>query len=124
MAYFNRMFFRIIKILCKLFGMACIVELVREKLGVLVYTLQYNLKAQAKKMAWMFLLVVLAFILLGLGLRFLLLGMAYWLNALFSSTYLGFFLVSIFCFLMVILMVLMLRRKINDQEEEKITNGK
>lgn len=119
------MFFRIIKMLCKLFGIACIVEMVRERIGVLLYTLQHNLKAQAKKIARMFLLASLVFILLGLGLQFLLLGLVCWLNAVLSSTYLGFFLVSMVCFLMVILMVLMLRRKINNQEAEQdhITDG-
>ncbi|MCT4697147.1 MAG: phage holin family protein [Candidatus Cardinium sp.] len=119
------MFVRVIKILCKLLGIACIVELVREKLGGFVHTLQRGLKAKAKKVAQLVLLAALTFILFGLGLRFLLLGLAYWLNALLSSTYLGFFLVSIFCFLMVVLVVLILRSKMNNQPltQEKISDG-
>ncbi|AXI24356.1 holin superfamily III [Cardinium endosymbiont of Sogatella furcifera] len=119
------MFVRMIKILCKLLGIACIVELVREKLGGLVHTLQYSLKEKAKQVVQVFVLAALTFILFGLGLRFLLLGLAYWLNALLSSAYLGFFLVSIFCFLMVMLVVFMLRSKMNNQPltQEKISDG-
>ncbi|WP_342265254.1 phage holin family protein [Cardinium endosymbiont of Philonthus spinipes] len=113
------MFFRMIKMLCKLFGMACIVGIVREKLGVFAHTFQHNLQTKAKKIIQIFLLGSLVFILLGLGLRFLLLGLAYWLNTVFSSAYLGFFLVSIFCFLMVMFMVLMLRNKISSQEADQ-----
>ncbi|TSJ80911.1 MAG: phage holin family protein [Candidatus Cardinium sp.] len=104
---------------CKLFGIACIVEIVRERLGMLAYTLRYNLSAHAKKIARMFLLVCIACVLLGLGLSFLLLGLAYWLNIIFSSLYLGFFLVSIFCFLMVAFVILMLRRTVNSQAVEQ-----
>ena len=117
------MFLRIIKMLCKLFGIACLVEIVREKLGMLACTLQHNLKEKAKKVAQMFFLAALVFILLGLALRFLLLGLACWLNVVLSSAYLGYFLVSIFCFLIVIVMVLVLRSKINSQEEEQISDG-
>lgn len=104
--------------LCKLFGVACIVGIVRERIGMLAYTLQHNLKAQAKKIVRMFLLGSLAFILLGLGCQFLLLGLACWLNTVLPGTYLGFLLVAMVCFLMVILMVLILRRKIHNQEAE------
>lgn len=99
--------------------MACIVGIVREKLGVFAHTFQHNLQTKAKKIIQIFLLGSLVFILLGLGLRFLLLGLAYWLNTVFSSAYLGFFLVSIFCFLMVMFMVLMLRNKISSQEADQ-----
>ncbi|WP_250238755.1 phage holin family protein [Cardinium endosymbiont of Oedothorax gibbosus] len=99
--------------------------MVRKRMGMLVCALQHNLKAQAKKIAQMFLLGSLAFILLGLGLQFLLFGLACWLNAVLCNTYLGFLLVAMGCFLMVILIVLMLRRKINNQEVEQghITDG-
>lgn len=119
------MFFRIVKILCKLFGMVCIVELVREKLGTLVYTLQHSLKAKAKQMAWMVLIFSIAFILFGLGLRFLLLGLACWLNEVLASTYLGFLLVAMFCFVMMGCVLLIWRSNSNNQatDQEKITDG-
>ncbi|MGI2298391.1 phage holin family protein [Candidatus Cardinium hertigii] len=119
------MFFRIIKIVSKLFGMACIVELVREKLAVCIYTFQHGLKKKAKKVGWILLIFSTAFILFGLGLRFLLLGLACWLNQILSSTYLGFLMVAFFCFLMVGVVLLMFRSHMNDQaaDQEKITDA-
>ncbi|MGI2262214.1 phage holin family protein [Candidatus Cardinium hertigii] len=118
------MFFKIVKIVSKLFGMACMVELVREKLALLIYTLQDSLKKKAKKVGWILLIFSTAFVLFGLGLRFLLLGLACWLNQIFASNYLGFFMVAFFCFLMVLAVLLMLRSHINDQsaDQEKITD--
>ncbi len=105
--------------------MACIVEMVREKLGMLVYTLQHRFKAKAKRIANLVVCFALGFIFLSLGLRFLLVGCACWLNAVFSSTYLGFFIVSVFCFLMVMVILFMVRSSVNSQEvdQEKITDG-
>ena len=125
LAHFTRMFFRIVKIVSKLFGMACIVELVREKLALLIYTFQHSLKKRAKKIGWILLIFSTAFILFGLGLRFLLLGLACWLNQILSSNYLGFFIVAFFCFLIVVAVLLMLRSHMNDPsaDQEKITDG-
>ncbi|MGI2299282.1 phage holin family protein [Cardinium endosymbiont of Bemisia tabaci] len=105
--------------------MACILELVREKLAVLIYTFQHSLKKKAKKVGWILLIFSTAFILFGLGLRFLLLGLACWLNQIFESNYIGFLMVALFCFLMVAAVLLMLRSHINDQvaDQEKITDG-
>ncbi|WP_243017989.1 phage holin family protein [Candidatus Cardinium hertigii] len=115
----NNILFRIIKIVGKLLGIACMVEIVREKLTIFLYSLQHNLKAQVKKIIRLFFMGTLAFILFSLGLRFLLHGLACWLNAIFASAYLGFFIVSIFCFLMVTLIIFRLRNKINNQEKEQ-----
>ncbi|MGI2257670.1 phage holin family protein [Candidatus Cardinium hertigii] len=119
------MFFRIVKIVSKLFGMACMVELVREKLVILIYAFQDSLKKKAKKVGWILLIFSTAFILFGLGLRFLLLGLACWLNQIFASNYIGFLMVAFFCFLMLAAVLLMLRSHINDQgaDQERITNG-
>ncbi|WP_419241352.1 phage holin family protein [Cardinium endosymbiont of Nabis limbatus] len=108
--------------LCKLLGIACIVEMVRQKLDMVAYTFRHNLRAQAKKIAQVFLLVCLSFILLALGLCFLFLGLACWLNLVCASPYLGFVLVAIFCLVMFMLMVFILRGKINNPvtEQEEI----
>lgn len=121
----NKMFSKIFKIVCKLFGIACLITLVKEKLAMSFHTFQHRLKTKARQMVWMFVVCSIAFILCSLGLRFLLLGLAFWLNQILASTYLGFLLVALLCFLMVGCIVLMVRRNMNNQDldHEKMTDG-
>ncbi|ROT47236.1 hypothetical protein EDM02_03715 [Candidatus Cardinium hertigii] len=112
------MFFKIVKILCKLFGITYLVELAKKKLSISICQFQYNIKAQAKKIGAILLFVFLIFMLFSSGFHFLLLGLAYWLNSLLCSAYMGFFIISIFCFLMVMLIFVILYRKMHYQEEK------
>lgn len=116
------MFFSIIKTLCKLLGAAYIVQKVRERCSLFINKVQHAIKEQAKRIAGIFVLGCVVFMLFSLGLRFLLLGLAYWLNSVLSSDFLGFWIVSIFCFFVAILMGFMLRSKMNNHEEMQEKN--
>lgn len=111
------MLFRIIKIATKLLGMALLVEVAREKMGTIVGNLQDNFKRQAKHILSMCFLIGLAFIFLGLALRFALHGLACWINTMLASNYLGFFLVATFCFVILVFIVMIIRKKMLPVEE-------
>lgn len=115
------MLIRIIKVLIKLFGTAYIAEKIREKLFLSMDEFQYTIRAQIKKIGFVLVFAGFIFVLFSLGLRFLFLGLAYWLNTLLNSSYLGFFIISAFCFLIAVFAVL-LRKKIGNQPEQQETN--
>ncbi len=119
------MLIRIIKVLFKLFGTAYIVEKVREKLVLSVAEFQHTIRIQIKKIGFILVFVGCIFVLFSLGLRFLFLGLAYWLNTLLNSSFLGFFVISACCFLIAVFAVLLLRKKIDNQQgqQEKNING-
>ncbi|TDG93276.1 hypothetical protein CCPUN_09330 [Cardinium endosymbiont of Culicoides punctatus] len=104
---------RIIKLLCKLFGSVYIAEKVREKLIVSISEFQDTMREKIKKMGPIFALVAVIFLLFSLGLRFLLSGLAYWLNAILNSSCLGFFIISILCFVIVAFAVYILHKRTN-----------
>ena len=107
------MFFKIIKVLFRLFGMIYMAETMKIKLGEYTCALQHVIVKKTKKISGILLLSCMIFILFSSALRFLLLGLAHWLNIIFSSIFLGFFIVAIFCFLMIILFLFLLIAKIN-----------
>lgn len=115
------MLVRIIKVLIKLFSTAYIAEKIREKIFLFIAEFQHTIRVQIKKIGFFLVFVGFIFVLFSLGLRFLFLGLAYWLNTLLNSSFLGFFIISAFCFLLAVFAVLF-RKKTGNRPEQQETN--
>jgi hypothetical protein len=111
------MFFKLLKITCKLSGIIYAVERIKMYLRCTVEEGKMTLQAMVQKLAWLVFWVLLLVALLGLGVGFLFYGIAQWFNMLWGSSCLGFFIVSLFCFLGVACLLYVLYRNITQATE-------
>lgn len=111
------MFFKLLKITCKLSGIIYAVERIKMYLRCALTEGKVTLQAMVHTLVWLIFLVLLLVVLLGLGVGFLFYGIAQWFNVLWGSSCLGFFIVSFFCFLGVAFLLYLLYRKITQSTD-------
>ncbi|MDD9139669.1 MAG: hypothetical protein NQ127_01945 [Candidatus Cardinium sp.] len=108
----RKLLFDLVKFILRLLfdacAMVCIAKKAGKKLSSLIETSKDNMKIKGKKIGRMLLLICFIWTLLSLGLRFLLFGLATWLNKLLSGTCIGFCIVSVLCFLSALGMIRLL----------------
>lgn len=106
------MFFKLLRIACKLSGLFYASERVRGYLRGLLAEGKDALRSWVQRLMGLLLVVLLLVAFLHLGIGFLLYGIAQWLNTLWASSCLGFLFVAACCFLGVFLFAFLVYRRV------------
>lgn len=104
---------KIIKVTCQILGGIYVIVKLRKQWDRSIHGLQDAFRARLHQIGVAFLIGYIILTLLGFGILFLLLGLAYWCNTLLTNPYVGFFIVAFLCFLLILSIAFIIRKKVS-----------